>query len=68
MNLLAPPSYREGLCHLCISDKYGPETAALTYGDNVQHFEDVYIDQLVRQGTDDRTARAEVQRRLGLSR
>jgi len=68
MNLLASPSYREGLCHLCISDNSGPETAALTYGDNLQDFEDIYIDQLVREGHDDRTARSEVQRRLGLSR
>jgi len=68
VNLLASPSYKKGLCHLCISDRHGPETAALAYGDNLQHFEDVYIDQLMREGGYDRTARAEVQRRLGLSR
>jgi hypothetical protein len=28
MNLLASPSYREGICHFCISDKYGPEIRA----------------------------------------
>jgi hypothetical protein len=67
IRLLDQPTYQDRICHLCIAADQGVETAALRYGDNIQAFEDVYIDQL-KVGVDTRIARADVQRRLGLSR
>lgn len=69
IRLLETPDYRAGLCHLCVAHEFGPGAVALRYGDDIQGFEDIYIDQLViGEGLDERTARAEVQRRLGVSR
>jgi hypothetical protein len=68
VGLLTSPTYRDGICHLCVADQSGPEAAAQMYGDNIQVFEDIYIDQLIREGQDKRTATAEIQRRLGISR
>lgn len=69
LELLASPTYVDGICHLCISKADGPEAAALRYGDDVQEFEASYIVQLsVGLDLDHRTARAEVQQLLGLSR
>lgn len=66
---LAQPSYREGICHLCVARAAGPETAARCHGGISEKAEEAYIDQLViGSDLDVRTARAEVQQRLGLSR
>jgi hypothetical protein len=67
--LLSGAEYREGVCHLCVARRAGPEAAADLYGDAVQEFVAPYIDQLMLiQGIDKPTARSEVQHILGLSR
>lgn len=69
LRLLDQANYQEDICHLCIARVSGPEAAALRYGDTLQDFEEAYIDQFtVGHGMDTRTARAEVQQQLGLSR
>jgi len=69
IKMLSNPIYEDGLCHLCIAQSSGSEAAAYRYGDNMQVFVEPYTNQLVRSGTlDERTARAEVQQQLGLSR
>jgi len=68
VELLKYAVYRDGICHLCVADASGSEAAAQMYGDDIQIFENIYMDQLMREGHDKRTARAEVQRRLGISR
>lgn len=67
--LLIDAEYKEGVCHLCIAHKAGPEAAADLYGDAVQEFVDAYITQMrLAHGMDKATARSEVQQALGLSR
>jgi len=67
--LLDGASYDKGICHLCIAEASGPEAAALRYGDCLYDFEGCYIDHfMIGQNLEIRTARAEVQRILGLSR
>lgn len=69
LKLLDEPAYRDAVCHLCVARAEGPEAAALRYGDDILAFEGTYIDQFtVGGGLDGRTALAEVQRLLGLSR
>lgn len=69
LRLLQAAHYQEGMCHFCVARVSGPEAAALRYGDTVQDFEESYIDQfVVGRGMDTRTAKAEVQQQLGLSR
>ena len=47
----------------------GPESAAYRCGDALQEFVEPYVNQLIlARETDERTARAEVQQQLGLSR
>ena len=45
MELLRKPTYADRLCHLCIARTDGPEAAALRYGDDLQDFEEAYVDQ-----------------------
>ncbi|WFU07556.1 hypothetical protein QA648_36885 (plasmid) [Rhizobium sp. CB3171] len=69
IRLLSDGQYEDGVCHLCVAKEAGPEAAAALYGDAVQEFVVPYIDQLMlTEGLDMRTARSEVQRRLGISR
>lgn len=69
IRFLSAPVYSEAICHLCVARSMGPEGAAYRYGDAMQEFVAPYINQLVQsQDMDERTARAEVQRTLGLSR
>lgn len=66
---LLAPEYAPRICHLCIARTSGPEAAAERYGDEPQHYVDVYTAQMARTSSmDDRTARAEVQQILGVSR
>lgn len=67
--LLAKAEYRDGVCHLCVANRAGPEAAADLYGDAVQEFVAAYITQMrLAHGMDKATARSEVQQTLGLSR
>lgn len=67
--ILNKPVYQEGICHLCVARSAGAEAAALCYGDNLVDFEQSYMTQLIiTNRLDERTARAEVQQQLGLSR
>ena len=69
MRFLSNPTYAESICHLCLARAGGPEDAAYRYGDSMQEFVEPYISQLIRTcNLDERTARAEVQQQLGLSR
>ena len=61
--------YVESLCHLCVAKAFGAEAAAARYGDTMHEFINAYIDQLMLcNAFDERTARADVQERLNLSR
>lgn len=56
-------------CHLCIAKRDGPEAAAAKYGDYLYEYLDAYKELLVViENLDERTARAEIQQRLNLSR
>jgi hypothetical protein len=67
--LLAKAEYTDGICHLCVANRSGPEAAADLYGDAVQEFVAAYITQMrLAHGMDKATARSEVQQTLGLSR
>lgn len=67
--LLAKAEYQDGVCHLCVANRAGPEAAADLYGDSVQEFVAAYITQMrLAHGMDKATARSEVQQTLGLSR
>jgi hypothetical protein len=69
IRFLSNPNYSESICHLCIARSAGPEGAAYRYGDAMQEFVEPYVNQLMRsRDLDERTARAEVQQQLGLSR
>jgi hypothetical protein len=66
---LSNPIYSKSICHLCIARTAGSEAAAYRYGDAMQEFVEPYVNQLMRsRDLDERTARAEVQQQLGLSR
>lgn len=67
--LLAKAEYQDGVCHLCVANRAGPEAAADLYGDAVQEFVAAYITQKrLAHGMDKATARSEVLQTLGLSR
>lgn len=69
LEALKAPVYESGICHLCIATEEGIDASYSRYGNTVVEQFDAYIDQLRRDpGLDERTARAEVQSRLGLSR
>lgn len=67
--LFARPAYLDGICHLCVARAQGPEEATRRYGTRVaKHFES-FVDQVqFDTGMDRKTARAEIQQVLGLSR
>lgn len=61
--------YSDGLCHLCISERYGQDAPIHWYGPQIQRHFEPYVDFLVRStDVDRRTAKAEAKRRLSLSR
>lgn len=67
--LLTAPTYREGICHLCLARTQGPEEAVRRYGSGAKKGFESFIDQLrFDTGVDRKTARAEIQQVLGLSR
>ncbi|MBA3611651.1 MAG: hypothetical protein H0W49_01790 [Nitrospirales bacterium] len=69
IGLLSKAEYGEVVCHLCVSQTHGADVAAARYGDNMHEFLDAYKDQLVLGSElDERTARADVQQKLNLSR
>ncbi|MGH8427621.1 MAG: hypothetical protein ACRES7_06535 [Gammaproteobacteria bacterium] len=69
IHVLTDAQYVDSICHLCIAHNLGADAAADRYGDTVQDFVDAYVVQLMLTDEfDDRTAKAEVQTRLGLSR
>ncbi len=68
LDLLDLPSV-DGICHLCVAARHGPDVLADWFGRQVETNKEPYIDALVGgERLDERTARAEVDRRLGLSR
>lgn len=67
--MLKNAQYREGMCHLCLARQQSPEEAARRYGANIETGFESYIDQVMfDMGVDRKTARAEIQQVLGLSR
>lgn len=69
IDLLSHATYLDAICHLCIAKAQGADTAGAKYGDNMHEFLDSYKEQLVLcSKMDERTARAEVQQILNLSR
>lgn len=67
--LLYNAVYDDNICHLCIASQLGAEAASEAYPGSMQKFVTPYIDQLMRSDMLDKpTARAEVQRLLGISR
>lgn len=67
--LLSAPTYLEGICHLCLAKTQSPEEVARQYGLGVEKGFESFIDQVgFDTGMDRKTARAEIQQILGLSR
>ena len=67
--LLTAPTYIEDICHLCLARAQSPEEAARQYGLGVEKGFESFIDQVQFDTSMDRkTARAEIQQVLGLSR
>lgn len=59
----------DGVCHLCVAATHGHDALPDWFGRHVESSKGPYIDLLQRaEDLDKRTARAEVDRRLGLSR
>jgi hypothetical protein len=57
------------MCHICIADCEGNQAAAERYGLAFVKMFEPYVDQIaLTRGLDARTARADVQARLGISR
>ena len=67
--LLEGASYVDGICHFCVAALYGKDSHSEWYGSQVRSNFQPYVDVLVRgMAMDGRTARAEVMRRLSISR
>lgn len=67
--LLEQAKYADGLCHLCVAKRHSPEEAARLYGAGVDKGHKSFFDQVMFDlAMDRKTARAEIQRILGLSR
>lgn len=67
--LLERAKYADGLCHLCVARRHSPEEAARLYGAGVEEGHKSFFDQVMFDlAMDRKTARAEIQRILGLSR
>lgn len=68
-SLLGNPEYLEGICHMCVARASSSQEARLRYGSSIETSFGNYVDQIiVDESTDRKTARAEVQELLGLSR
>ncbi|WP_426747462.1 hypothetical protein VZQ01_08305 [Myxococcus faecalis] len=66
--LLAPAVYQEGVCHLCVA-RAGAAERLRRYGTSIETGFAAYVDQVrIDMKSDEKTARAEVQQVLGLSR
>lgn len=69
INVLSEAQYLDAICHMCIAQNSGQDAVAERYGDSIQDFVEAYTLQLMlTDGLDNRTARADVQARLGISR
>lgn len=69
VTLLRSATYAKNLCHLCLIQLYGEEAAADWYGTAYKKYYAPYVDLLVRGSEMDiKTAKAEAQRRLSISR
>jgi hypothetical protein len=69
IRVLPEVQYVDSICHLCIARNFGADAAADRYGDAIRDFIGAYAAQLMlTDGLDARTAKAEVQTQLGLSR
>lgn len=67
--MLKQAQYREGICHLCVARQQSAEEAARRYGASIETGFESYLDQVMADmGVDRKTARAEIQQILGLSR
>ena len=67
--LLEGATYSDGLCHFCVADTHGEDASSDWYGAQIQKHYEPYVDFLVRsEDMDIRTAKAEAQRRLSISR
>ena len=64
---LSRGQYEDGLCHLCIAEKYGAKENFLRYGDDIDlcPYENVLVR---RDGLDHKTAMREAKRKLGIGR
>jgi hypothetical protein len=69
IRLLIAPIYLEGICHLCLAKTNSPEEISRSYGFGIEKGFESFIDQVQFDiGMDRKTARAEIQQVLGLSR
>ena len=69
ITLLIAPTYLEGICHLCLTKTHSPEEATRRYGFGIEKGFESFIDQVqFDTGMDRKTAKAEIQQVLGLSR
>lgn len=67
--MLKHAKYRDGLCHLCLARQHSAEEAARRYGASIETGFESYLDQVMSDmDVDRKTARAEIQQVLGLSR
>lgn len=69
IQVLSEAQYLDTICHMCIARNFGQDAVAERYGDSILDFVEAYTLQLMLvDGLDNRTARADVQARLGMSR
>lgn len=69
IQVLSQAQYLDSVCHMCIARDFGQKAVADRYGDSILNFVEAYTLQLMLvDGLDNRTAKAEVLARLGLSR
>ena len=69
ISLLDNAAYSDRLCHFCLIEAHGEEAASDSYGAQIQSHYGPYVDLLVHSADMDiRTATAEAQRRLSISR
>lgn len=69
IQVLSEAQYLDSICHMCVAQNFGQDAVAERYGDSVRDFVEAYTLQLMlANGLDNRTAKADVHARLGLSR
>ena len=69
VSLLDGATYVDRICHFCVVESHGKNAHFDWYGSQIRSHFQPYIDVLIRgNGMDRRTARAEVMRRLSISR